>query len=266
MSCVTGCALPRGLLSRAGTSLCSWRSPWAVNVLLLKGRWETRVFFWIVSGWTSTVFLPFSLSVGFSLFSLITSHNLCNSLPPGSLPWLSQCWGREVHREEWAVAPLPSCLEDFGDCFPSRHHAFTEQRTGWLVCTVRAWKSHIMHRGSEVLHRGKRRWRCWLWESYWWVARLQVVTWCLSHLGYMCPGGPRRIWDTWDPLLLIASSWKSSEWPLQSCQGLWCWGLASEVLLGAVLWQSKTHSQVPVPWRASVCTYLCYCTAGYSRP
>ena len=142
----------------------------------------------------TTVFLPFSLSVGFSPFSLMTSHKPCKSLHPQTLPsalplrqvpllktlslvtcrfprgkemgfghsyssrlsgvnmscqqlhqcdspgWFSQCWGRGVHRQEWPVAPPPSCLEDFGDCFPSRHHVLTEERTGWLACTLRAWR------------------------------------------------------------------------------------------------------------------------------
>lgn len=107
-----------------------------------------------------------------------------------------------------------------------------EDQMTYLYCE--GLKNHIMHKGSQVLHRSIRGWRYWLWET-WWVGSLQAAPWSLSHLNYLCPRGPRSIWSSWDPLLVTASSWESSEWALQSSQGLWCWGLASEVPLRVVL-------------------------------
>lgn len=99
-------------------------------------------------------------------------------------------------------------------------------------------ESHYAQRLSSVLQRHERMEMLALGDSLvGWEAPGSTLM--LESFGLHVPGGPRRTWDSWDPLLLIASIWESSEWALWSSQGLWCWCLAPEVLLGVVLWQGR---------------------------
>lgn len=79
----------------------------------------------------------------------------------------------------------------------------------------------------------------------------------LESFGLHVPRGPRRTWDSWDLLLLIASSWESSEWTLQSSQGLWCWRLAPEVLPAVVLWQGGAVLGYWFPESSYIALSLC---------
>lgn len=99
----------------------------------------------------------------------------------------------------------------------------------WLYCED--LKSHITHIGFQVLHRDIRGWRCW---ETWWVKRLQAVPWCFSHLEYVCPGGPRRLWDL---IFLTSNCFQLGVLRVGSLvqSRIVVFGLASEVLLGTVL-------------------------------
>lgn len=101
----------------------------------------------------------------------------------------------------------------------------------WLLCLKAPWshrgeeqmtclyceglESHIMYKGSQVLHRGMKGWRYWLWEM-WWVERLQVVPWSLSHLDFsLLPAGSPQ-----NGLFSLGKVCGVGVWP-QKC----CWGL-----------------------------------------